>query len=395
MMNSLYGRQIVESKHRPGFDTLCIHFAEERERDQGAAAPALYQCSTFTYPDCEAFDDRFADAPARHDYTRASNPTTQRLERKIAELEQGEAARAFASGMAAISAAVLSCVKAGDHVIAIETVYGPTRTLLSDYLPKFGIETTYVRGTDVDQFRSAIQANTRLIYVESPSSLLFELQDLAAVTELARSKGIATVCDNSNATPYFQNPIACGIDLVAHTATKYIGGHSDLVAGIVVGSEQRITSMAKREGELLGGVVDPFAAWLMLRGLRTLSVRLERHQRSATLIARFLESDPRVARVFYSGLPSHPQASLARRQMRGHTGMLSFELCENSRRRAYEVVDALRYFCIAVSWGGYESLAIPLKVTDPQTGREIWIIRLSVGLESVEDLKADLCQALG
>jgi len=378
-----------------GFDTLCVHYAEQRQRHLGAAAPPLFQSSTFTYPDCEAFENRTAEAPARYDYTRSANPTTGILESKIAVLERAEAARAFGSGMAAISAAVLSCVQAGDHVVTIDTVYGPTRTLFSDYLPRFGIETSYVRGTRIEDFAGALRPDTRLIYLESPSSLLFELQDLAAVAALARQHGIATICDNSNATPYFQNPVTRGIDLVVHSATKYISGHSDLVAGLVVGPAERMRRMATQEGALLGGIVDPFAAWLMLRGLRTLSVRMERHQASAIDLAQFLEDHPRVRKVHYPGLPSHPQADLARRQARGHSGMLSFELRDPTHTQACQVVNALRYFCIAVSWGGYESLVIPSAVTDPVDGEEKWIIRLSVGLENVADLRADLNRALG
>lgn len=382
----------MDARHRPGFETLCIHFAEDREANLGAAAPPLYQCSTFTFPSAELFEQR-REVP-RYIYTRESNPTTLLLEKKIAELEGAESARAYSSGMAAISAAILSCVRSGDHVVCIETVYGPTRRLLSDYLPKFGIETTYVRGTELSDFEAALRPNTKLIYLESPSSLLFELQDLAAVSRLARSRNIATICDNSNATPYFQNPIALGIDLVTHTATKYIGGHSDLVAGFVAGANARMQPMASMEGELLGGVADPFSSWLMLRGLRTLGVRLDRHYTNAMAIARFLESDARIGRVFYDGLESHPQAFLARKQMRGHSGMLSFTLRDGDRESAYAVVNALKYFCIAVSWGGYESLALPLEVTDTAASEKKWIIRLSVGLESVEDLKADLYQAL-
>lgn len=384
----------MEDAPLPGFETLCIHFGEDRERQLGAAAPPLYQCSTFTYPNCEQFVRRAGTQPDRYDYTRVGNPTSDLLERKIAALERGEAARAFGSGMAAISAAILSCVRSGDHVVCIETVYGPTRRLLSDYLPRFGIETTYVRGARTEDFAEAIRPNTRLLYLESPSSLLFELQDLAAAAALARSRGISTACDNSNATPYFQNPLTLGIDLVVHTATKYIGGHSDLVAGFVVGSKQSIAEIAAREGELLGGIVDPFASWLMLRGLRTLGVRLERHQQSAQAIARLLESDPRVSRVHYSGLPSHPQSELAARQMRGHAGMLSFELRAGGRDAAFAFVNALSLFGIAVSWGGYESLAIPVQVLDPAAGGSRWIVRLSIGLESVDDLAADVVRGL-
>jgi len=379
----------------PPPETLLSHFAEDREAHFGAAAPPLYQSSTFTYPDSAAFLARRDATSTRYDYSRVSNPTTDILERKIAALEGGDACRAFASGMAAITAAILSCVKTGDHVVCVETVYGPTRTLLTDYLPKFGIETSYVRGVDPQKYVRATRPNTRIYYTESPSSLLFELQDLAAVANLARARNIRTICDNSNATPLYQNPIRHGIDLVVHTATKYIGGHSDLVAGLVIGPKTHMASLALREGELLGGCCDPFAAWLMLRGLRTLSVRLERHQQSATRIAAWLADHPAVSRVRYDGLSTHPQADLARRQMRGHSGMLSFELKDNRRETTCAVIDRLKWFCIAVSWGGYESLAIPLHVTDPASHEKKWIIRLSIGLESVDDLLADLTQALG
>lgn len=377
----------------PGFDTLCMHYGEDREQHFGAAAPPLYQNSTFTYPDCESFVQRHAGSD-RYDYTRVANPTTDILERKVAALEKTESARAFGSGMAAIAAAVLSCVRAGEHIVTIETVYGPTRALFSNYLPRFNIDTTYVRGIDVADFEKALRPDTRLIYLESPSSLFFELQDLRAVAQVARSRGIATICDNSNATPLYQNPCELGIDLSVHTATKYLGGHSDLVAGIVAGSRERIASIARFEGELLGGILDPFASWLMLRGLRTLPVRMERHQRSAIQIARLLAGDPRIARVHYPGLEFHPQAALARKQMHGQSGMLSLVLRDATRERTFAFVDALRYFCIAVSWGGYESLAIPIFAADPQTGDKTWLVRLSIGLESVEDLKADLYQAL-
>lgn len=385
----------MPSNQRPGFETLCIHHAEKRERHLGAAAPPIYQVSTFTYPNCERFEGRHGPAPGRYDYTRTSNPTTELLERKIAALERTDAARAFGSGMAAVSAAVLSCVGAGDHIVTIETVYGPTRRLFSDYLPKFGIETTYVRGTSTEDFERACRPNTRLIYLESPSSRWFELQDLAAVAALAKSRGISTLCDNSNATPYFQNPIEHGVDLVVHTATKYIGGHSDLVAGVVAGPRERIEKLSRREGELLGGIADPFASWLMLRGLRTLAIRMDRHQCSAMEIARVLAGDGRVARVNYPGLDLHPQARLARRQMRGQSGMMSIILRDGSREAAFRFVNALEYFCIAVSWGGYESLAIPMQARDPSTGRRGWVVRLSIGLECAEDLKADLVRAIG
>lgn len=382
------------SDHRSGFETACVHFGEDRAAQHGAAAPPLYQCSTFAYPDCASFIDRDPATDGRFDYTRTGNPTTALLEAKIAELEKAEACKAFGSGMAAISAAILSCVKSGDHIITVSTVYGPTRRFLMEYLPKFGVETTFVRGTELEHFEKAIRPNTRLIHLESPSSHFFELQDLAAVAALGKARGIATCVDNSNASPFYQDPIAFGIDLVCHTASKYIGGHSDLVGGLVAGSRERILSISSLEGELLGAVSDPFNSWLMLRGLRTLGVRMERHFRSARTIARFLELDSRVARVHYSGNEHHPQARLVAKQMRGHGCLLSFELRDATRERTSAVVNALKLFCIAVSWGGYESLAIPLHAEDPADGRKKWMIRLSIGLETLEDLKADLYQAL-
>lgn len=385
----------MNQPRRPGLETICIHHAEDREAQLGAAAPPLYQCSIFTYPDCESFVNRKAPGDGRYDYTRVANPTTALLEAKVAELERGEACRAFASGMAAISAGILSCVKTGGHVITVDTVYGPTRRFLTEYLPKFNIETTYIRGTEIEQFQSALRPNTQLIHLESPSSFFFEVQDMPAVVALAKSRSIAVSIDNSNASPLFQNPLDHGVDLVMHTASKYIGGHSDLVGGLVVASRERIEKLVSLEGELIGGIADPFASWLMLRGLRTLGVRMDRHYKSALTIARLLEMDSRVARVWYSGLDSHAQARLAKKQMRGHGCLVSFQLQNPTRERTFAVVEALKLFGIAVSWGGFESLAIPIETPDPATGKPTWIIRLSLGLESIEDLKADLYQALG
>ena len=375
-----------------GFETLCMHFAEDRALQFGAVTPPLYQNSTFAYPDAESFMAR--DDGTRFDYTRVRNPTTKVLEEKIARLEKAEACRAFGSGMGAIAAAIFSSVRSGDHIITIDTVYEPTRRLFADFLTRFGVETTFVDGTEIASFERAIRPETGLIFLESPSSALFKLQDLAGVAQVARSRGITTICDNSNATPVFQNPIALGVDLVAHTATKYIGGHSDVVGGLLAGSRERIEAIGAQECQLLGATCDPFAGWLMLRGLRTLPVRMERHRRSGLEIARLLATDGRVRRVHYPGLDMHPQHALAKRQMRGQSGLLSFELRDNSREATFAVVNRLRLFGIAVSWGGYESLAIPVEVSDAASGEATWMIRLSVGLESVEDLKADLYAAL-
>ena len=356
--------------------------------------PPIYQASLFTSPDCDTFVHRAERYPQVYDYTRVANPTTDILQAKIAAIEHCEAARCFASGDAAVAAAILHCVGAGDHVVAVDTVYGPTKAILSNYLARFQVSTTFVPGTEVDDFARAIQPNTRLIFLESPSTMVFRLQDIRAVTALAKERNIVTALDNSWCSPYFQNPADMGVDLVIHSATKYLGGHSDLVAGVVAGARTHVDAIASREGSLLGSILDPFAAWLMLRGLRTLALRMERHQSNALAVARFLEQHPRVSRVHYPGLPSHPQYELGRRQMRGTSGLMSFELKDATREDVFRVLDRLRYFRIGVSWGGFESLALPVRFPAPPSPPECWGARIHVGLETVEDLLEDLDNAL-
>lgn len=376
----------------PGFSTMCAHLGDDPARFHGAPTPPIYQNSLFTQPDTESFFRRTELRPEIYDYTRVANPTTDVLETKLAALERTDACRAFGSGMAAVSAAILHAVRTGDHIVAVETSYGPTRQFLKDYLPQLGIDVTFVHGADPSEFLGATRPNTRLYYLESPSSLVFHLQDLPVVCEMARDRGIVTAIDNSWATPYFQNPTEFGVDLVIHSATKYLCGHSDVVAGVVMGDRERMQKLTVQEGFLLGGILDPFAAWLLLRGVRTLGVRMDRHQQSAGRVADFLESHPRVARVYWPGLASHPQHELGRRLMRGNSGLLSVALKDGGREAACRMIDRLHYFGIGVSWGGFESLAIPMSFVEPE-GR-LWGARISVGLEDVDDLLADLEQAL-
>lgn len=382
----------------PGFETICTHSGEEPSRFLGAVAPPLFQNSLFASPDAETFARRGDMRPEVYDYTRVANPTTDILESKLALLEKTDSARCFGSGMAAVSAAILHSVKAGDHIVAVETVYGPTKVFLTSYLSQFSVDVTYIRGTDPQEFAEACRPNTKLFYLESPSTFVFHLQDLAAVAAIARERGITTAIDNSWASPYFQNPAEFGIDLVIHSATKYLGGHSDIVAGVVAGPKAHLDRLAAREGALLGGILDPFAAWLMLRGLRTLPVRMDRHQANALQVATFLEGHPKVACVHYPGLASHPQHDLIKRQMRGSSGLLSIELKEGGQPVAYAFVNRLKYFHIACSWGGYESLAIAIPFAERSAAGGSagggWGARLHVGLETVEDLVADLDQAL-
>ncbi len=429
------------------FEHILTHLGENPAEHHGAVIPPIYQNSLFTSPDCETrsrnymvggvdLDDLAGGVSQAYDYTRVCNPTTDITEAKIAALESafgthphGEAskkeanetngasetkttselhhherlrsttrARCFGSGMGAISAAILSCVKSGDHVVVPETVYGPTRQFLRDYLKRFDISVTYINGTDLQHWADAIRPNTRLFYLESPSSVVLLQQDLKGVATLARQHDISTLCDNSWATPLYQSPLALGIDLVVHSATKYLGGHSDVVAGIVIGNGDRMRKLTFDEGCLLGATLDPFASWLLLRGLRTLQVRLDRHQQSARRIAHALLEHDAVERVFYPGLPTDPQLELTRRQLRGTSGLLSFAPRENSKERAQQIVDSLKFFGIGCSWGGFESLALPAHIAgsaigEPQTpGR--WLVRIHIGLENVDDLWGDLEKAL-
>ena len=376
-----------------GFETVCARYGEDPQRQFGAASPPIYQTSTFIYPDAEAFEIRNTPKSGRCDYSRVANPTNQILEAKLARLEKAEWADCFGSGMAAVSAAINSCVAANTHVIAVAQCYGPTQQYLK-HIKRFGVETTFVDSVDPRDFIAAIRPNTRLIYLESPTSGRFEVPEIEPITRVARERGITTAFDNSWASPYFQNPLELGIDLVLHSATKFINGHTDVVAGVVAGRDRELRQRLWREVELLGGMLDPHAAWLMLRGLRTLSLRMERHQQSGLALARVLERHPKVARVLHPGLESHPQHAVAKKQLRGYAGLFSFALKEQGREAMHRLFGRLRLFSIGVSWGGFESLILggtlfSLKQRSPE-----WLIRVHVGLESTDDLVADMKQAL-
>jgi cystathionine beta-lyase len=379
----------VDEEREPlSFEEICVRWGEDPERYLGAVVPPIFQNSLFTAPSVEARSRK----SGRYIYTRESNPTTDILNAKIAALEGAEDARCFASGMAAISAALMSQLRSGDHVVCVKNVYYPARVLLQDYLNRFGVEVTFVRGDQTADFERALRPNTRVFYLESPTSINLWLQPLEEVCSLARAHGITTIIDNTWATPLFQRPMRLGVDIVVHSASKYLGGHSDVIAGVVCASRQHIESI-HREMTLIGGILDPFAAWLIVRGLRTLPTRLHQHQENALKVAQWLTQHPAVHRVLYPGLPSHPQHGLARRQMSGFSGLFSFTLKRNSRAAAVSVVDALRMFHIGASWGGYESLVLPMLIED-YDGEQRWGLRVHIGLEPPERLIADLEQAL-
>ena len=379
----------------PGLGTLLAHWGEDSYLE-GAVAPPIFQNSLFAFDRMEDLLGSLSKLTdqAPHFYSRIGNPTVNIAEAKLAKLEGTDAAKVFGSGMAAISAAILSVVKAGDHIIVPDTVYGPVRSLLSDYLNRFGITVTYVVGISVEEICDAIRPETTLIYLESPTSLLFRLMDIPAITREAKARGITTIIDNSYATPIFMKPAQMGVDLVCHSATKYLAGHSDVTAGVVCGSQTRINELIKNEINLLGGILHPFPSWLLIRGLRTLKVRMKQHESAANEIAAWLETRPEVDRVHHISLPSFPQASLYRSTFQGSTGLFAFEPKVQNRNQVIAFADELKLFANAISWGGYESLVVTLPVKPMDFEQSRWIIRLSIGLEEPEDLIADLKNAL-
>jgi len=374
-------------------DTRLQHLGEDRERFLGGAAPPIFRTSLFTFPDCASLEASLRrKGSERFLYTRVSNPTTRILEAKVADLEETESAIAFASGMGAISALLLGLLSRGDHLIIQESSYGPALALARGPLQRFGVEVTVVAASAMESFERHVRPSTRLLYLESPGSLTFDVVDLAGLAALARKRGILTAMDNSWATPVYQQPAKLGVDLVVHSGTKYIGGHSDIVLGLVAGGGPALAAV-RSMAVTLGATLSPEDAFLAVRGLRTLPLRMRRHQESGFEIARYLAAHPRVARVLHPGLPSFPGHEIHARQSQGSSGLFSFEVRGDSRK----FVDALRLFSLGVSWGGHESLAFPAgALAPPQSSADgrpdlpPGLIRLSVGLEDPKDLIADL-----
>ena len=379
-------------------DHILDHLGEDRDALMHAVVPPVFQSGNFSYPTVAAMRETVQQEFDRPLYTRGYNPTVAMLRKKVAALEGAEDALVFSSGSAAIAAAVIAFVQAGDHVVCVRKPYSWTRKLLDELLARFGVEVTYVDGTDPENYRRACRENTRLFILESPNSLTFELQDLSAVAAIAKEQGVLTLCDNSFNSPLFQRPIEHGIDLVAHSATKYLNGHSDVVAGVLAGSQAHIRQVMAKEFMTLGAAPSPHDAWLLMRGLRTLGLRMHRSADSAARVARFLEAHPKVARVHWPGLESHPQHALASRQMERVAGLMSIELDAPDEAAVERFCDGLQRFLIAVSWGGYESLQFPVCTLKGPSGYytdlPFTLVRLYVGLEDPDHLIADLEQAL-
>lgn len=388
----MYRWGIVTLPSNARFSTMCLHAGQDPDPTTGAIVPPIYQTSTYVQ-----------DELGRHkgyEYARTQNPTRFALERNLAALEGGKAAFAFASGMAAIGA-IATLLAAGDHVIVSDNVYGGTFRLFERILTRYQLSFTYVDTSMLDLVERAVTPTTRMVFVETPTNPMLSLTDLRATAGVAQRHGLRLVVDNTFASPYIQRPMECGADLVTHSTTKYLNGHSDSVGGAVVAAREDdiewLTFVQNAEGAILG----PFDSWLVLRGVKTLSLRMERHNENGLAIARFLAAHPKVRHVYYPGLPSHPQHELAVRQMRGFGGMLAFEL--GSLEEARRFLNAVRVAALAESLGGVETLiSHPATMTHasvpPDRRAKLGIterlVRLSVGVEDVEDLKEDLSQAL-
>jgi cystathionine beta-lyase/cystathionine gamma-synthase len=372
---------------------------EERENYFNAIAPPIIQTSNFSFRNVAEFRTALADEYEAILYSRGNNPTVDILRKKLAALDGAEDALVFGSGVASIAVPLLALLKQGDHVVSVAKPYSWTVKLFERLLPKFGITTTFVDGTKTENFEKALQANTKLIYLESPNTFTYELQDLPAVAALAKSKGILTMIDNSYCSPINQQPYVMGIDLVAQSATKFIGGHSDVVAGVVTGSKAVIKKIFDAEFLNIGGNISPMNAWLLIRGLRTLPLRIQRVCESTKKVVDYLAAHPRIERVIFPFHPSFPQYELAKKQMKDAGGLFSIVLKANTLEEVEKFCNLLKHFFLAVSWGGHESLVIPSAVSiKPEefdaANSTHRLIRLYVGLEDAEYLITDLKQAL-
>ena len=378
---------------------ILFHLAEDREKYFNAVSPPVIQSSNFAFTDLTTFRQIFPNEIDNHIYTRGNNPTVNILRQKVAALEGAEDALVLSSGSAAVSAAVIANVKAGDHIVCVQAPYSWTTVLLTRFLPRFGVETTFVDGTDLAEIEAAIRPNTRVLYLESPNTLTFGLQDLAACSAICARHNLVSIIDNSHCSPIFQQPIKHGIDVVIHSATKYLNGHSDVVGGVICGKRQMIEQIFATEYMTLGAIISPHDANLVIRGLRTLELRMKRTDESAKKVAAFLATHPKIKRVLYTFSESNPQLAIAKKQMSGNGGLLSIETTAATIEAAETFFYALKRFTFAVSWGGHESLIFPTVALYGIEGRPnppvpFGFARLYIGLEDADWLIEDLNQAL-
>lgn len=391
-----------------GLQTLAIHAGEGPDPSTGASAPNLVMSTTFVIDPDISFSATELDSDAPFVYTRWGNPTVDQLERKLASLESAEAAMVFASGMAAIAGLYFHELHSGDHLIMSDVAYAGAAELTNDYCPHVGVEVTRVDLSDLDAVAAAFRPNTKLVYAETPANPILRLADIAALAALTHARGARLVVDSTFATPVATRPLALGADYVVHSLTKYLGGHGDAVGGAVVGGQQDIAGLRHGVGIHMGGVLSPFNAWLIMRGMATLPIRMRAHAEGAHAVAQYLEDHPKVTRVMYPGLPSHPQHALAQKQMKNYSGMLTFQVRDGAAV-ARAMADRLKVIHYAVSLGHHRSLVVYLptdlllrtsfKMTPEQESAYRsyagdGVFRLSVGLEDAQDLIGDLEEAL-
>jgi methionine-gamma-lyase len=383
------------------FDTMCVH-AGISEYEFGPVVPPIYQTSTFKFESVEHGASLFSGEKKGYIYTRMLNPTIQAMEDAIALLEGGHKALGCGSGMAAVHTIFASLTQVGDHVVCSSAVYGPTTTLLNTIMKKYGVETTFVDTSNLEEVRKAIKKNTKVVYIETPGNPTLCISDLSEISKIAHQNKAKVVVDNTFMSPALQNPIALGADVVMHSLTKFLNGHADVVGGIIVVNDEETYTYFRKTLNQLGGVIDPFNSFLVHRGLKTLSLRMQRHCENAQIIAEWLEKHPMVSSIRYPGLKSHPQYEVGLKQHKGHGGMITIEL--NGGMEAGKIMmNSVKLFQLAVSLGGVESLIQhPASMTHFSMGKEArlaggitdGLVRISVGIENVNDLISDLDLAL-
>ena len=384
-----------------GFNSKLIHGGGHHDEYNAATVP-IYQTSTFRFDSAEDGAACFAGEKDGYVYTRIGNPTVSALERQVAELEHGYGAVAFASGMGAVSTVYMAYLNAGDHMISSDAVYGASRTMMEGHMSRFGVQSTYVKTENLENIKAAIRPNTKMLYIETPANPTMGITDIAACAKIAKEHNLLLVVDNTFCSPYLQNPLDLGADVVLHSVTKFINGHADIVGGIVITKTQELYKQLHVMMLNLGGNMDPHQAYMVIRGLKTLGIRIDRAQESAMKVAEFLESHPQVASVAYPGLKSHPQYEVAKKQMRGTGTMISFEL-KGGLEAGRKLMNNVKMCILAVSLGGVETLIQhPASMTHSKVsatakaaaGITDGLVRFSVGIENVEDIIADLKQAL-
>lgn len=389
----------MEKLNSHGFSTKAIHTGEEPDYSAGSTGDVVMPIHLSTTFARKKIDE----LPKGYEYTRSSNPTRNALEQKLAAIENAQFGLAFSSGLAAETTILLALLQKGDHIVAFDDLYGGSKRLFNQVFVKLGFEIDFVDASDVSKIKAAFKPNTKLVWIESPSNPLLKLCDIKAVADFTKTKSAILVVDNTFLSPYFQNPLALGADVVVHSATKYIGGHSDVLGGAVMLNDKSLFEKVKYHQNAIGAVLSPFDSYLTMRGIKTLALRMEKHNQNAIAIAQYLQNHPKVKKVIYPGLESHQQYTLAKSQASGFGGIISFEL-KGTLVDAELFLSKLNLFVLAESLGGVESLIeLPALMTHASIPKEIReqigisdsLIRISVGIEDIKDLEADLGQALG